>query len=323
MRPKISVIVPVYKVENYLRECIESIQAQTYENLEILLVDDGSPDRCGEICEEYAKKDERILALHKENGGLSDARNYGIARATGKYFIFVDSDDYIKENMIEALYQGVEKYDAQIAVSGFMQVSEDGQPGEIFLDGTEEKVLSKTETQKRYFENYACSMIYTVAWNKIYAAELFQKHSYRKGKLHEDEFLTYRLLYAAKKVVYIPEVLNCYRCREQSIMDNFNERRFHLFEAYLEKAEFYKHMKNSELWALIAVKILHMFPQYQSWAEKANKPELKRVVAAYRKKIGRVLTKKGVKKSKKLQAEIILFTAGYPLYYIMWKMKKH
>ena len=116
----VSVIVPVYKVEEYIRECLDSITGQTYKNLEIILVDDGSPDSSGEICEEYARNDSRITVYHKENGGLSDARNYGIARAHGEFLTFVDSDDVIKSNFVETLLGLIHKYDADIATAPFV-----------------------------------------------------------------------------------------------------------------------------------------------------------------------------------------------------------
>ncbi len=119
----VSVIVPIYKVEEYLRECVDSIINQTYKNLEIILVDDGSPDNCGEICEEYARNDSRVTVYHKENGGLSDARNYGMARSHGEYITFVDSDDVIKENFVEALMELIHKYNADIAVSPYISFS--------------------------------------------------------------------------------------------------------------------------------------------------------------------------------------------------------
>ena len=116
----VSVIVPIYKVEEYLRECVDSITGQTYKNLEIILVDDGSPDRCGEICEEYARNDKRITVYHKENGGLSDARNYGMARSHGEYITFVDSDDVIRADFVETLMGLIHKHDADISVASLV-----------------------------------------------------------------------------------------------------------------------------------------------------------------------------------------------------------
>ena len=122
---KISVIVPIYKVENYLKRCIDSIRKQTYQNLEIILVDDGSPDMCGEMCERYAQEDSRIRVLHKENGGLSDARNVGIEAATGEYIAFVDSDDWIDDKMYEVLYDTLLKCDADIAECSYRNLYAD------------------------------------------------------------------------------------------------------------------------------------------------------------------------------------------------------
>ena len=130
MEDLITVIVPVYKVEKYIRKCIESIINQTYKNIEIILVDDGSPDDCGKICDEYAKKDNRIKAIHKENGGLSDARNKALDLTNGKYVIFVDSDDYIEKNAIEYLYQLMQKYNTDIAI-GLVNPIYDGEKNNI------------------------------------------------------------------------------------------------------------------------------------------------------------------------------------------------
>lgn len=119
---KISIIIPVYKVENYLERCVESVLNQTHQNLEIILVDDGSPDRCGKMCDLYSQKDNRIKVIHKENGGLSDARNVALDIATGDYIGFVDSDDYVEEDMFKTLYQLAEKYQADISSVSFYKV---------------------------------------------------------------------------------------------------------------------------------------------------------------------------------------------------------
>ena len=125
MKDKISVVVPIYKVQDYLERCIKSIINQTYDNLEIILVDDGSPDECPKICDEYALKDERIKVIHKENGGLSDARNFGIAAATGKYISFIDSDDWISKDFFSLLYFAIIENDCQIAECGVQKVYDD------------------------------------------------------------------------------------------------------------------------------------------------------------------------------------------------------
>ena len=124
----VSVIVPIYNVEKYLRKCVDSILNQTYKNLEIILVDDGSPDNCGNICDEYALSDSRIRIIHKKNGGLSDARNAGLDIARGNYILFVDSDDYIDETMVEKLYEALEKEKAEMSLCSFVYVNDDGVP---------------------------------------------------------------------------------------------------------------------------------------------------------------------------------------------------
>ena len=136
---KISVVVPIYKVESYLKECMDSILAQSYKNLEIIFVDDGSPDNCPQLCDQYAAYDNRVKVIHKVNGGLSDARNAGIGCATGDYITFVDSDDFIKKNMIEYLFNKLHEYDADIAFCQRVNVDESG----AILSRSEERRVGK------------------------------------------------------------------------------------------------------------------------------------------------------------------------------------
>lgn len=214
----VSVIVPIYKVEAYLEKCIQSIQNQTYRNLEIILVDDGSPDQCGKICDRYKERDERIRVIHKENGGLSDARNFGIDAATGEYILFVDSDDYIHPRMVEILLKKLEDSGADIAVCDFRQVDEK----EIVVDDAEvcEASVSESFSGQEIMNNLQYRNLLTVvAWNKLYKSDLFVQLRYPKGKIHEDEFLIHRLLHLCQKTVYISNKLYYYVRREGSIMD--------------------------------------------------------------------------------------------------------
>lgn len=243
MKELVSVIVPIYNVEDYLEKCIQSIQKQTYENLEIILVDDGATDRCGELCDEYARYDGRIRVVHKVNGGLSDARNAGIDIATGKYFVFIDSDDYIHPQMIELLYGSIKDQDAQIAVCGFQSVKENEHVEQEKLKDVTTVLIEKEEDRLEYFmeKNYG---EFTVAWNKMYPAELFKEIRYPKGKIHEDEFTTYRLLEKVKRVAFIEEPLYYYVQRGSSIMgEAFNERRFHRLDAYNIRLDYYWQQK--------------------------------------------------------------------------------
>ena len=170
---KVSVIVPVYNVEKYLKQCLDSIVDQTLEDLEIVLVDDGSVDSSGTICDEYAKKDSRIEVIHKANGGLSDARNVGISKAKGRYIGFVDSDDYIKEDMYEILLNLIKKYDADVSICNLYDV----------IDGNE-CIRNKENGIREYSrldilkEVLLDKNIQSYAWNKLYEKELFDEIKY-------------------------------------------------------------------------------------------------------------------------------------------------
>ena len=161
---KISVIVPVYKVEKYLKRCVESIVQQTYQNIEIILVDDGSPDRCPEMCDEYARRDARIKVIHKSNGGLSDARNAGLNIASGDYISFVDSDDWIEEDFIEILYKNMKKENADISIIGYTLIWESGRKkrftsdDEYYVFDKEDAVRELLKQQK--FQCMVCQKMY-------------------------------------------------------------------------------------------------------------------------------------------------------------------
>jgi Glycosyltransferases involved in cell wall biogenesis len=182
---KISVIVPVYKVEPYLRKCIDSICNQTFLNLEIILVDDGSPDSCGDICEEYAKKDARVIVVHKENGGLSDARNAGSVHATGDYIIFIDSDDYIALDMFEYLYTNIKEAKAEVSTCQAFDVYEATTKAPNLK---EEVIVCDAEAFYSYI--LRGTKIRGEIWNKLFKREVIQGIAFPKGKLYEDIFFT-------------------------------------------------------------------------------------------------------------------------------------
>lgn len=211
----ISVIIPIYKVEAYLEKCIESVRSQTYKDIEIILVDDGSPDNCGAVCDRYQKMDERIKVLHKENGGLSDARNKGLDIATGEYVLFVDSDDFIHPNMIELLYCSLQETDADISVCGFKTVSEEYKIS--FDSGVKQGKREVFEGQEVMNQLQHKNLLTVVAWNKLYKRKLFADIRYPKGKIHEDEFLTHQILHLCERTVYISQELYYYVKREESI----------------------------------------------------------------------------------------------------------
>ena len=216
----ISVIVPVYKVEEYLNRCVDSIINQTYKNLEIILVDDGSPDNCGKICDDYAKHDKRIKVIHKKNGGLSDARNAGLDIAKGKYIGFVDSDDYISENMYEILYKELVKNKADISICKYIYfkniIPEFTTDYEITSYTNIEAILELIKIKQRKIQDYA--------WNKLYKRKLFKKIRYPKNFVFEDIGTTYLLFYEAKKIINIDCILYAYYDNSNSITSNKNPK---------------------------------------------------------------------------------------------------
>lgn len=223
----ISIIIPIYNVELYLEKCINSVLKQTYKNIEIILVNDGSTDNCRKICEDFLKLDSRVKVFHKENGGLSDARNYGISNATGEYITFIDSDDYVKEDFIEKLYSAITRNKCDIAICGHEDLYPDRiKTYEFSEKNVCEKVMDKEETLKHmlYKDGYDVS-----AWAKLYKKSLFDKVSFPKGRLFEDAATTYKLIILSEKIVYINYIGYEYVIRKNSISnENFNERKLDL-----------------------------------------------------------------------------------------------
>lgn len=212
---KISIIVPIYNVEKYLKKCVSSLINQTYHNLEIILVDDGTPDNSGTICDEFCLTDERVRVIHKENGGLSDARNAGIECASGTYILFVDSDDFIHPQMVEVLYRNLKEKGADISICCFEEVQEEESTPD-FEEITEENI--------EVFEGMAImeqliykNLVTVVAWNKLYKRDLWNDLRYPRGYIHEDEFVIHELLHMAKKTVYTDAKLYYYLQRVNSI----------------------------------------------------------------------------------------------------------
>ena len=233
--PEITVIVPVYKVESYLHRCIDSILAQTYRDFDLILIDDGSPDNCGAICDEYAKTDSRIHVIHQENGGLSAARNAGIdwafANSDSHWLTFIDSDDWVHPKYLEALLNAAEEKGTDIALCGFMRTS--GEP----LPKVEDLSARLWETGAYFLEHNVNA---TVAWGKLYRKECFHDWRYPVGKLHEDEFITYRILFVYSRIAVIEAALYAYFQNDYGIMKSpWSLRRLDKLEALEEQISFY------------------------------------------------------------------------------------
>ena len=208
MEPLISVIVPVYNVEKYLEQCVESIRNQSYTNLEIILVDDGSPDNCPVMCDRFAEVDERIRVMHKENGGLSDARNAGIGQATGQYIVFVDSDDWIHQDMISILCQALVENGADISTCEYQKVNEDTK-----LSFNEKKVDLKyiVYNKKEAMEKWLYQKMKGMVWAMLIPKQLCESTLFPKGRLYEDNFVIYKYFWNAHRIVYISNPLYYYR----------------------------------------------------------------------------------------------------------------
>ena len=243
MEQKVSVIVPIYKVEPYLRRAVDSILHQTYHNLEIILVDDGSPDQCGKICDDYAKEDNRISVIHKENGGLSDARNAGLDAAGGEYIVFVDSDDFIAEDYIETLMQCLKKYDADVAMCSYAVTDSVGYDDSIFKaaqDDTVEVCDRRELLNNLYDANHKDATYFIVSWNKIYKASLWKDVRFPKGRIHEDEATTYKIYDRAEKGVYLHRPLYGYFTAPSSITRaRFNVKRLQWMDALDDRIAYF------------------------------------------------------------------------------------
>lgn len=212
INPLISIIVPIYNVEPYLRKCIDSIINQTYKNLEIILVDDGSPDNCGSICDEYAKTDSRIKVIHKVNGGLSDARNAGLRIATGEWITFVDSDDWLENNALEQMLNLANSNHADLIIGSTQKIN-DADNSIVWVDSsdTECQIMNSTQAMCDFFLNGCAS------WARLYKANIHKDVLFPVGEINEDEAIVLTILEKCTKIIRTPTIVYNYRYRAQSI----------------------------------------------------------------------------------------------------------
>ena len=272
--PEISVIVPVYKVEQFLHRCVDSILRQSFYDFELILVDDGSPDGCGAICDEYAEADNRIHVIHQENGGLSAARNTGIdyvmKTSDSHWIAFVDSDDWVHPDYLKILYNTAKQTSCKLSACGFFKTE-----GEPFPE------LQETEAQCLSADDYYCGQIHggvtAVAWNKLYHRSLFKKLRYPIGKLHEDEFTTYQAVYEAGRIGVTSAQLYAYYQNPEGIMrSQWNPRRMHVLEAFEEQIAFAKAQGNDRFQRKIAEQYLYSVYEHLKKAQVVYRKELRR-----------------------------------------------
>ncbi len=246
MEPLISVIVPVYNVEKYLDRCITSIVEQTYKNLEIILVDDGSPDNSGAICDQWAKKDLRIKVIHKENGGPSETRNLGVSISNGEYISFIDSDDFVSKDYILILYKILLESGADISCCDYKITTNsaqeffDKQSSSISTITGKQACLDMFELDKEVF--------YCVLWGKLYKTEIIKLFTLPVGRVHEDEATTFKYLYSSHKICITNQILYAYYQNKSSIMHiRSSNRRPDALWAKMQRVYFFEEKKEKEL----------------------------------------------------------------------------
>lgn len=243
--PLISIIVPIYKVEPYLRRCLDSIVNQTYTNLEIILVDDGSPDNCPQICDEYAAKDNRIVVIHKENGGLSDARNAGLDICRGEYVSFVDSDDWVADIYIEVMLKAIKDNMATMAITDFSRTSQTFSTSYSHYDISHVEILNHIEATKKLWSEHISA--FTTVWGALYKTNLFKRIQFPKGRIHEDLYVSFQLLYTSNKTVFIDIPLYFYFYRDDSITEKNPDSLVRKLEPRYKRYLFFKEKKENEL----------------------------------------------------------------------------
>ena len=247
----ISIIVPIYKVEDYLAKCVDSILYQTYCDIEVILVDDGSPDRCPLMCDEYALRDSRVKVIHKENGGLSSARNAGLDIASGNYIGFVDSDDWIASDMYETMLDNMRKHSSDLVICGTYYVYEDCNI--IHKETPAQEAWDSDEA----LELFLTGKLFTVmACDKLYKHNLFDHLRFPKGKLHEDEFIMHEIYGISRKISFLNAAKYYYRQRTNSIMGvRGAQSLLNTYEAYRSRFDYIK-QRNPKLLPYAAVPLL-------------------------------------------------------------------
>lgn len=231
--PKVSVIVPVYRVEEYLDQCVASVCAQTFTDWELILVDDGSPDRCGAMCDEWAARDGRIRVIHRENGGLSAARNSGVSVAEGTFVFYLDSDDYLEPDALERLLQAQQAEEADMVVGGYCYTYAD-------REETAEMAWSASTTLLRSeaVEALVGGKLQNFAWGKLLRAGIAQQYLFPEGRLFEDHYWAHHVMDAAQKVTVLPVPLVHYRQRGDSISYTFTLKRLDMLDGWRARRDF-------------------------------------------------------------------------------------
>ena len=319
MDPKISVVLPIYNVEKYLEKCMESIFNQTYKNLEILLVDDGSPDGCPALCDAYAKKDKRVRVVHKKNGGISDARNAGVAESSGQYIAFVDSDDYVESDYIEYLYSLIKKYNCKMSLCQHTVKFEGGR--EICYGKNGDDLLTSKDCIERMLYN---DVIDTSCWAKLFSADLAKKFLYPKGKLFEDIGTVYKFFIESEQIACGWQSKYFYMMRPKSIVHcNFNPHKLDLLEMTDSMASEVKSIFPDLEKACLRRQVYSRFStlnQMLDVKEKVYKEKRKEIIRCIKENKKALLSDKKLPRRDKLA--LYLLSMGFFFYKLAWKIFK-
>ena len=312
----ISIVVPIYNVEKYLDRCVQSIVGQTYNNLEIILVDDGSPDNCPEICEVWAKKDKRITVYHKPNGGLSDARNYGIDRANGDYIGFVDSDDYISPDMIGTMVYAIQKNDCRLACCGRIYKN-----GESETRSRSLEFIRVMDDKTAIHELLTNGCVEEAAWDKLYERSLWDNLRFPKGEINEDIVVMPEIIRRARRVVHVGEPFYYYCYNNTSITKSgYNEKKDVMFRHLVDLEEYIKQYYPDELESVKVIEsryaLTTLFSIIQANEEKEFEQAYKGYKAILRKSYKQMLVSKNMSKKQKLEASLLV--CG--LYKVVWNI---
>ena len=314
--PLISVVLPIYNVDKYLGRCVKSVQTQTYQNIEILLIDDGSTDHCSSMCDKYAEEDKRVHVFHKENGGLSDARNFGIEHARGEFITFIDSDDYVDADYVAYLYKMLKKYDTNMSICQHKVCYDNGSKKDYGKYG--DVVLGNKECIQRMMYH---DVIDTSAWAKLYRMDLFQNVRYPKGKLFEDIATTYALMLQCDQIAVGLESKYNYILRSDSIVyGSFNEKKLDLLEMTDQMAEnvlqVYPDLKD-------AVLRRRVYARFSTLNQMLNvngvEHEKKDIIVFIKKNGNKIFWNKKTPIRDKIA--IILLRMGFGIYKKVWNLK--
>lgn len=317
--PLISVIVPIYNVECYLKTCIDSIVNQTYSNLEIILVDDGSPDKCPEICDEYEKNDSRVKVIHQDNGGLSAARNAGIDIASGEFLTFIDSDDFITKNYVELLYKGIVDFDADISIASFCTFTKED---ELEIQNIEFPFveITREESFRRYGAlNAELSMPFISVCNKLYKKDFFASIRFPIGKLYEDAFTTYKLLDRVKKIIFTPSKIYFYRLNPLSILgQSFREKHLEMVEAFRSGMDYFNQKGECAIAEMFLPPLLmrEIYCWWGGWCMLKNKKMADSVLNDYRENCRKLKYKKSIGLSWFIVFKVIAY---FPWLYMIYR----